>query len=169
MGTVQGLTPAQAAILEKYFYQEYKSMYYFALSVLRDESKAEVAVQDTFITASEKISDLVSSPNPVGWLYNVLKYKMLELRRSEQKENSRAVPLDDVQELSVNMDPPSALDVEKSEDLKLIRKFYVDGYSLKDLSKEMKVSMSAVKMRIKRAKNRLRDDPYIQSLKDFKE
>jgi RNA polymerase sigma-70 factor (ECF subfamily) len=38
-----------------------------------DVSQAEDIVQETFLTAWDKIGRLMSSPNPAGWLMNVLK------------------------------------------------------------------------------------------------
>lgn len=161
------LSPEEAAILEQYYRSMYKRMYSFAVNYLRDHGLAEVAVQEAFCVASRKFSELQSSPNPKGWLYEALKYTMRQVKRDRQRCLERWVPLEMADEKPVEDEPGCGLDFKGNADLKLLRHFCVEGYSLSEIAKEQSCSVPAMKMKILRAKRRLRKDPDILDLKDF--
>lgn len=163
------LSPEEMEIIEQYYRAEYENMLRFATHILHDENLAQVAVQETFVVASRKFSSLTGSPRPVGWLYNVLKNVIRQISRERQAMLARFVELSLTTEPSAEMEPLSQLDISKNEDLKLLNRFHVEGYSLEEIAKELGISVPALKMRLSRAKKRLREDPEIKKLKNFKE
>jgi RNA polymerase sigma-70 factor (ECF subfamily) len=165
MPEIKGLSREEAEILEKYYRAEYTGMLHFALHLLGDENLAELAVQDTFVTAARKMRELTDSPKPVGWLYNTLKNTVLHIRRERQQMLALHVSLDDTAELTTEMkEADSGLDLTKNEDLRLLKRMYIDGYSLRDLAKEQNITVAAMKMRLKRAKERLKTDKDLVKL-----
>lgn len=52
-------------------------------------------------------------------------------------------------------------------DMQLLERYFCCGMSLKELAEEKKISVGAIKMRIKRAKERLRKDEIVKNLKEF--
>lgn len=161
------LAPEEIEVLEYYYQQEYKDMFKFAYRLLKDEHIAEVAVQDTFLIASNKIKKLCDSPNPRGWLYNTLKNAIRHLQRERQRMLERCVDFDSAQEPFTEMPPIASLDISKNADLQMLAQFYVNGYSLEEIAAHMGISVPAVKMRINRAKKRLRANPEIKNLRNF--
>ena len=161
------LLPEEKQIIEQFYRQEYESMFKLACYSLNDQNLAEAAVQDAFLIASTKFDKFTSSPNPTGWLYNVLKNNIRELRRERQKILTRFVSLDDVPELSVNIPYIDSINAKKDADLQLLSRIYVDGYSLREIADELSISVPALKMRINRAKKRLRKNPEIRNLVEF--
>ena len=161
------LLPEEKQIIEQFYRQEYESMFRLACYSLNDQNLAETAVQDAFLIASTKFDKFTSSPNPTGWLYNVLKNNIRELRRERQKILTRFVSLDDVPELSVNIPYIDSINAKKDADLQLLSRIYVDGYSLREIADELSISVPALKMRINRAKKRLRKNPKIRNLVEF--
>ena len=65
---------------------------------------------------------------------------------------ARSVPLEDAPELSVE-DEISTLDT-KNEDIQLLKRFYIDGFTLKELAAELGITVPAMKMRLSRARKR---------------
>ena len=62
------LTPAQKTVLKHFYESESQGMFKFALHSLSDRSLAEVAVQETFLTASTIVERLINSDNPRRFL-----------------------------------------------------------------------------------------------------
>ena len=87
------------SILEQYFRAEADNIVSFATHLLNNRSLAEVAMQDTFVFALENMDKMLSSPEPVGWLYNVMKYIIKHMQRDQQKLIKRAISLDNIAEL----------------------------------------------------------------------
>lgn len=163
------LSPEENEILEQYYRQEYEDLFKFACYSFSNKNLAEVAVQDTFVIASKKFSDFIRSPNPVGWLFNTLKNNVRQLKRERQKALDRYVTLEAIPELSAEMPPIATMDVSKSADLQLLSRFYVQGYSLEEIAATLGITVPALKMRINRAKKRLRENPEIKKLKNFED
>lgn len=161
------LSPEEMAGLERYYRAEYASMLKFSICTLHDENLAQVAVQETFVIASRKYSELTGSQKPVGWLYNVLKNVIRQIIRERKAMLERYVELSPTNDPSVEMEQICCLDVNKNDDLRLLSRFYVEGYSLEEVAKELKISVPALKMRMCRAKKRLREDPEINDMKNF--
>lgn len=148
-------------LLERYYRDEYSDMLSFASYLLSSRSLGEVAVQETFVIALGSIDKLKASPKPVGWLYNTLKYVVKHMKRDVNKTINNVMSLEDVPESASDSFEDEAyislLDAEDGEDMKLLTRFYVQGWSLKELSNTYGVSVGAIKMRIKRAKGRLKE------------
>ena len=143
------------AVIEQLFRSEYEGMADFAAYLLGSESLAEVAVQETFVCAMEHIDKLLASPNRVGWLYNALKLTIRHIKREQYLLLKRTMQLEDVpeQHLSTADRYSLALHGEEADpELQLLIRFYLYGYTLKELAEEMGLTVGAVKMRISRAK-----------------
>ena len=159
------LSQKDAELIAQYYRDHFDHLYKYALRLLRDTSCAEVAVQETFLIATRRIDKLRESERPVGWLYQTLKYVIKAMERDRAEVLLHCVSLDDVVVSGEELEVPEALD-ENLPDLKLLKRFYVDGYKLSELAKEYGTTVPALKMRISRAKKRLREDPNIKKLRD---
>ena len=88
------LTPAQKTVLKHFYESESQGMFKFALHSLSDRSLAEVAVQETFLTASTIVERLINSDNPRRFLWAVLKHVLQQIYREKQKNTDRLVALE---------------------------------------------------------------------------
>ena len=157
------LSEKESAFLDHYYREEYKGLYFYALHLLHSESLAEVAVQNTFEIAAGRIDVLMTHENPVGWLYIAMRYTVYAIWRDQAAAKERCVSLEEVTQQSVQMTEPDELDWD-DPDLVLLRRFYVEGYSMKELAAEYHTTVAAMKMRICRIKKRLREDPKINNM-----
>lgn len=147
-------------LLEKYYRDEAADMVSFASHILNNRSMAEVAVQETFLIALNKIEKLTESPNPVGWLYITLKNVIKHIQRDRHKQFMRVVALEEIKEIPTDdkiVDLWLTMDAGRDPDMSLLYKFYVENRSLKELTEEYGITVGACKMRIKRAKARAKE------------
>lgn len=161
MDTVQTKCSAeQKQLVEKLFKAEYENMVAFANHILGDFNLADVAVQDTFLIALQKPDKLFESPNPTGWLYNTIKHVILHIERDRNYLYKRNVSLYDISAESASYeDTYSEIspEVRQSDEWKLLTLFYIEGYSIRELAKKYDISEDACKSRLKRAREKLRN------------
>jgi RNA polymerase sigma-70 factor (ECF subfamily) len=128
---------------------------------LDNESLAEEAIQETFRIVCMKPEDLLSSPNPKGWIVNTLKYTIQNMKRSRDKANVLLT-----QYLAANSSVAFSEDrislevtyenVARSEEFSLIKEMAVDGRSHLEMAQSRGISVAACKKRVQRAKEFLR-------------
>ena len=136
----------------------YDPLLSYALGVLPSPSQAEEAVQDTFQIACQKADEVCTSPNPKGWLTKTLKNVIgNELR---QRIRDRKIIADSLGAYIDNMGPhEDNIDIDilysnvaDTPEFKLIKAIALDGKSLLEISKELGISLDAVKKRAQRAR-----------------
>ena len=52
---------------------------------------------------------------------------------------------------------PSSISAEETEEKQLLKRFYEEGYSLQELADEQNIKLSTMKMRVKRAREKLKE------------
>lgn len=75
------MLPDQDKLLSQLYQDHFGKLTMYALAVLKNESRAQDAVQDTFHEAITHIDILIQHPNPSGWLMVTLKNKIKEYQR----------------------------------------------------------------------------------------
>ncbi len=142
----------------------FDTMRLYAEASLHNTALAEEAVQETFCIACIKIDDLLASSNPRGWLILVLRNVILHIQRNK-KEFLRSMSAISFREDVGGYEQVAFYDSQpefwyenltQDKDYELLRKFVIEGYSLKELADEYGLAMSACKQRIRRVKLRFR-------------
>ena len=155
------MTSDQRKRIEEFYLEMYDRFFIYARSALDNESLAEEAIQETFRIVCMKPEDLLSSPNPKGWIVNALKYTIQNMKRSRDKANvlltqylaanSSAAFSEDRISLEVTYE-----NVARSEEFSLIKEMAVDGRSHLEMAQSRGISVAACKKRVQRAKEFLR-------------
>lgn len=150
--------PDNDKLITELYQSEFNRMRTYALSILKDTGLAETAVQETFLTAvthAERFSEMDSK---LDWLYTVLKNNIRHVLRERNRLIMTTVSLEEIPRIGSN-DTYSTIpaSIKATEEYKLLTLFYLAGYSLNELSDMYGISIGACKMRIKRAKTKLRD------------
>lgn len=153
-------------IFHDFFTSEYAKMIRCAKGMLKSkedckqvDSRAEVVVQETFVLAWTRRREVLASEKPVGWLYEALGYKVLELMREENKWTKRLLRYQQLHvPLSETIVSPEIelIEMVSTEDFNLLSRIYMEGYSYQELSKEMNLSKSALADRVHRIKKKIR-------------
>lgn len=153
--------PEQDRFIEKLLREEYENMVGIASHVLGNVNLADVAVQETFLIALRKAEKLMESQNPTGWLYRALKNVLLHINRERNYLMKHNVSLYDAYWENISYEDSYSevsMEIKRSEDWKLLTLFYLEGHSIKELALKYGISEAACKTRLKRAREKLRNE-----------
>lgn len=142
-------------LIQDIYMSEYASMLRFAQTVLESTSLGEVAVQEAFLVALRKRDAISNSPEPVGWIYKTLKYvirDMLKEKRAMLRHMVSDPDLDQIAAPSKAVDPILGSAVAEDEEMQLLYRFYVVGFSIRELASQEGITEAAMKMRLYRAR-----------------
>ena len=145
------------------YQNHYRALFDYACHLGIGREAAEDYVQDAFMTAIRHIGELRQAKNPRRYLNqalkNVIGYRLRSIRyavglqKKLQDEAERLAAEPHRDELS----PETLLGGSVNEaELKLLIRFYLEGWSQKELAEEMGISENACQKRITRAKLHLR-------------
>ena len=137
------------------------ALFRLASSILRNDADAEDAVQETLITAYKKLDTLRDRRKFKPWIMQIL----VNTARQTFRKQKNLVPLDSVSELPAgdNPDPDNTLSLwpavqALSDDLRTVTVlFYYDDLSVREISRVTGVKPGAIKTRLSRARQKLRD------------
>jgi RNA polymerase sigma factor (sigma-70 family) len=133
-------------------------------SMLKDPSQAEEFVQDIFCKVFEKLSDFRGESNFSTWLYAITYNHCIEYMRVKKKMNypdwnsQHELPdvIDEINEKEINSDRlMKILDQIHPEEKALLTMHYIDNLPISYIQTALKISESATKMRLKRARERV--------------
>lgn len=143
---------------EKIYNNYYKLLYSVAYSYLKNSSDVEEAVQEAFLKFLKTKTKFKTDENIKYWLVRVIINYCIN-----QLKNKKRYVTDDEYVMSI----PDNSNNNRSEyinslverlDIKyriVIVLFYYENYTIEEISKELKISQSATKMRLKRAKEKI--------------
>lgn len=158
----------------KYFnvlYDRYNNKVYAkCISMLKEETQAEDAVQEIFIKVLLSVSKFKQESKFSTWLYSVTYNYCIDLIRRRKKKKLNEIEVDDLGNLEGVPDNDNdsdilethvtqmkiILDTLREDDKAVLLMKYMDDMSIKDMTEVLEQTESAVKMRIKRAKEKFR-------------
>ena len=142
-----------AAIYDKYKNTVYRT----AFAYCRNRADAEDIMQEVFLKRLYQAPEFQSPDHERRWLFRVA----LNQCRDEWKRSCRTeLPLDEAVLISVPPEDREILEQVAALPEKLrtvIHLHYYEGYSLEEIASLLGVSLSAVKMRMKRGRDALRN------------
>ncbi len=158
------LTPEEQEFFRGLYQNHYRALFDYAYQLGIRREAAEDYVQDAFLAALRHIGTLRTLENPRGYLNQILKnvigYQLRSLRYAislqaklrDRMEIAREEPYTEV------IRPETLFRGAVSDgELELLIRFYLEGWSQKELAAELGVSEDTCKKRIKRARMRLRN------------
>ena len=163
MGGGNPLKAEDQAYFQKLYTDHYRALLSCARQLGIAPEAAEDDVQDAFLVALNRIGDIKACDSPRAYLQQILKNVVgsrlrslryaLDLReklRVRERMRQEEPPGDEL--------PPEELyrGAVGDGDLSLLIRFYVEGWSQRELAEELGISENAVKMRLKHARGRLR-------------
>ena len=145
-----------------------KTVYNKCLSFSKSKEEAQDLTHDIFILLYIKLKTFKGRSKFSTWLYSfTYNFCVNYVKREKQKKNEKIIVTDnitnyekmEVSDHSLFAIPSDllvkALELCKPEDKMILLMKYQDELSIKDLTKTLELSESAVKMRLNRAKGRL--------------
>ena len=155
-------------ILAEYYTRYLPNMIRTAVAVLHNYDDAETASHDAFLTACAKPEAFLNSPNPAGWLFNTLRFKVLATR-TRQAKDSCVIPLSEELTQDMLCDDQHAFlkyrGLIPDEQLALLLDSYSGHYTSEDLARKYGRSVGNVRTVLCRARAKFRE----AYLKEFEE
>lgn len=160
--------------LKELYDANYDSLYRLAANRLRlytgHASDVQDVLQDVFLEAARK--DIRNHPKPEAWLVvttvNVCKNYIRKSNRSEQKmrkceqEELRKCKQSSLRFVSAEKDDTDVSDIRLTleqilspEELQLIQQYCLEGRSLEEIGKEMRITPNALRVRIFRIRKKI--------------
>ena len=117
----------------------------------------EDLTQRVYTVAWQKRERVMNLENPTGWLIECAKRVYLSLLRDEKKWSANVELIGDIQHSSNFQEQIELKVLMEDKDFYVLKRHYGEGASYEELCSELQIGKSALAMRIKRAKERLRE------------
>ena len=134
------------------------SLYRFCLLQMKNPSDAEDVMQEVFCKRLYRAPKFRSPEHERNWLFQVARNQCRdELRRMRRTE----LPLEAAEHVSI---PPAQLSLlEQASNLPedqrtALHLYYYEGYQVEEIARLLNISVSSVKMRLKRGRDALREE-----------
>ena len=156
------MTSDQHKRIETFYLEMYDLLFIYARNALDNDSLAEEAIQETFRIVCTKPEDLLSSPNPKGWIINTLKFTIQNMKRSRARANILLTQYIAAHGSSVSFSEDRISlevtyeNVAHSEEFQLVKEIAIEGKSHLEMAQSRGISVAACKKRVQRAKEFLR-------------
>ncbi|ADQ17726.1 RNA polymerase sigma factor [Leadbetterella byssophila] len=157
-------------IYERYANKVYRKCYSFVYN----QEKAEDLTHDIFLKLIVKIGTYKETSKFSTWLYSITYNYCMDQIRTRKKKTE--VPLPDQIDISDEDDADfldfQSAELEKSlkqmpsEERAILQMKYQEDFSIKEIAETMKISESAVKMRLLRSKEKLKKY-YLENITVF--
>ncbi len=152
------------------------SLFMYALALEKSKANAEDLVQDTIIATYEKFEEFRNYASFKGYIFKVLRSKFRQkYRRSwlfgkyEEYAEKKMISNDYIPDLPLEIETLyKALNELPEKQKEALVLFEISGFSIEEICNIQNSSLSAVKSRLKRAREKLRviiqnQDDYIKS------
>ena len=149
--------PTDEALFEQVYDTYGPSLYRFCLLQMKNPADAEDVLQEVFCKRLYQSPDFATPEHERRWLFRVA----LNQCRDEWKRSRRTeLPLEVAQHMSLTPEELGLLEQVASLPEKLrtvIHLHYYEGYDVREIAQLLGVTVSAVKMRMKRGREALRE------------
>lgn len=133
------------------------SLYRISKSILKNDADCEDAVQEAIATGFGKLSTLRQEAYARTWLTRILIYECYSLLKKREKTAAMlAEPQDEECASSDYSDLYDALSTLKKEYRLTIVLHYLEGYSIEEIAKILRIPAGTVKSRLSRGRRDLR-------------
>lgn len=156
------MTAEQNNMIEQLYLELFDKLKVYARSILESDGLAEEAIQEAFRIACQKPEQLLSSPNPQGWVFNTLKNTVRNIRSSRKtakclmeqyllSQKGELLFFEDTLRVEIRYQ-----DLADMEEFQLLKELVLEGKSHEEVAKARGITVSACKKRVQRAKEKLR-------------
>lgn len=158
--------------LEQIYNDSYRSVYWTAMSLMKDEEEAEDIVQDTFVTLIDSYDTLTDKKKVLPWLKKIAANRCLN-RLSRKRtvncddeflDNAETVPEDFLPDSIIESDEKrkiimDIIDRSLSEDVRrTIILFYFDEMTTEEISEAMGIPQGTVLSRLNFARKKIKKE-----------
>lgn len=155
----KGDRQSQMTLYKKYA----RAMYQVSRNIIKDEMKAEEAMQDAFLSAFEKLDEFKAEVTFGSWLKKIVINKSLDyLKKDKMYQNAESAENLQLLEESEEIDLSEKIEAVKKamnnlpENYRIILSlYYLEGYDYEEISEILNLSYANSRVMVNRAKNKL--------------
>lgn len=155
----KGDRQSQMTLYKKYA----RAMYQVSRNIIKDEMKAEEAMQDSFLSAFEKLDEFKAEVTFGSWLKKIVINKSLDyLKKDKMYQNAESAENLQLLEDSEEIDLSEKIEAVKKamndlpENYRIILSlYYLEGYDYEEISEILNLSYANSRVMLNRAKNKL--------------
>ena len=158
--------------LEQIYQDNYRAVYWTAMSLLKNEADAEDIVQDTFLSLYENYESIQDKSKVSAWLKKTAANKSLDRIKLTKTTNVDDEFLENAETVPENFLPESIVESKEkrkiimdiidsalSEDIKrTLILFYFDEMSTKEIAKALEIPEGSVSRRLNFARNKIKKE-----------
>ena len=156
-----GDTGSYAILVERYYERSLR----FGLRMLGNRADAEEAVQNAFVRVYRALDRYDARSRFESWLFQIVANQCRTLGAKRRRRERTFVPIDATHDFG---EPPPAAEMHRSMDVQkalmqlssdhreALLMFYMEDRSYEDIADVTGLGVSALKMRVKRAREQLR-------------
>ena len=153
-------------VFDKLYAQYEKRVFAYCVYVTGDKDQASDIFQEVFIKAYKSLHTIRDAEKAANWLFRIARNECLNSLKVSQRNERRNVDIEDTYDSEQLASPPSdytdeyeilkwALTQISDEQREALLLAEFEGYSLKEIAELTDATLSNVKVRIHRAKNKL--------------
>ncbi|MEM7028109.1 MAG: sigma-70 family RNA polymerase sigma factor [Chloroflexota bacterium] len=138
-----------------------------AFALLQDKHLAQDVTQEAFITAYQKLDQLRDPKAFPSWLHRIV---LTQCHRQKRGKRVTVTPIESDDDIPVfELDPAvqlekyelqrnilNAIDDLPEHEKDVVRLFYLQGYAIKEISRQLNLPVTTIKKRLQYARRRLR-------------
>lgn len=155
----EGNTKAQMTLYKKYA----AAMYNVSRNIIKDDMRAEEAMQDAFLSAFDKIDEFKGEVTFGAWLKKIVINKSLDyLKKDKMYEKMASTDDLSIVEEKEEFDIAEQIEaIKKAMDLLpenyrvIFSLYYLEGYDYEEISEILEMSNTNSRVMLNRAKNKL--------------
>lgn len=146
-------------LISQLYNDMYNKLVMSAYIRLRNYQAAEDIVQDVFALAQEKRDNLLIHPNPGGWLFDVLKKKLLHELRAMTRFKAMQGKLEAglTAELPAETGTvPDRFDHLTETEYNLLKSIYIEGSTIRMVAEKLGLSYETCRRYVQRTKDKIK-------------
>lgn len=157
------MNPEDNQFLADFYHENHSKLFIHACAILRHRDLAEIATQEAYRIACQKIDKLQGSENPIGWMKKTVEHVCWHILREQRRNQTLFLSLE---ELPTGREPAdsSKSDFElrercrkalSKEDIDFFLHIAEQGYGFLEESKRLGISLGACYKRFERLRLKL--------------
>ena len=155
------LTERDKKFFDKLYSENYSGICKYISVITNDRLPCDDIAQEVFIIALQKIKVLETHANPVKWLY--ITAKNIVMNNFKRKMTFSEIPTPD-EKLDMYTSKEEIIDSTFSdyeniltpEELYILKRHFIEGYSIKEISEEQSINRGTGTMRFSRIYKKIR-------------
>lgn len=155
----EGSTKAQMTLYKKYA----SAMYNVSRNIIKDDMRAEEAMQDAFLSAFDKLAEFKGEVTFGAWLKKIVVNKSLDYLKKDKLYNKMTSSddlsiVDEVEEFDISEQVEAikkAMDLLPENYRIIFSLYYIEGYDYEEISEILEMSNINSRVMLNRSKNKL--------------